>query len=561
MVYRGLFYTKCLLVFFTLFINRYTVYGQSERDSLLNELDKSIENDRLYDAEKLTRIENIERTFKPADDLTVRYGIYQQLYEEFKIFTFDSAFIYAKKLEEIAFLLHDPSRINASRLKLSFVLLSAGMFKETFDAMHEINIKGQPDSLQAEYYSLMGRYYYDLADYNNDKFHSPAYISTGNEYLDSASLLFSANSFEHLYFTGLSSLKKGKMEKAYADFQALLNKPDLTEHQWALITSTLSYIYKMDGKVNKAINYQIRAAIADIKSSTKETFATFSLAQLLFDKGDFERASAYIEKAIADASYYGARQRKVQVSSILQIIQNAKISNVEKQRRSLIIYGAIATFFLVVLIFLLGVIYRQFVKLGNAKRMISEAHANLREANTRLQEVNTRLHSVNGELNELNHKLSEANKIKEEYIGYFFNINSGFFLKVERFKRSIEQKIAEHKTDEIKAIVNNINIKNEKEDLLKSFDKVFLKLFPNFVEEFNALFNEEDQIQLKDDELLNTELRIYALMRMGITDNEKIAQILEYSVKTIYAYKTKVRNRTKVPKEELDKRVMSIKSL
>ena len=435
------------------------------------------------------------------------------------------------------------------------------MFTETFDAAKEITIKGQPDSLQAEYYSLMGRYYFDLADYNSDQFHSPAYANRGNEYLDSALPLFAANSFERLYYTGLSSLKKGRMEKAYTNFQTLLNRPDLTDHQLALIASTLSYIYKLDGETNKAINYQIRAAIADIRSSTKETFATFSLAQLLFDQGDFERASSYIEKAIADASYYGARQRKVQMSSILQIIQNAKISNVEKQRKSLVIYGSIATFFLILLVFLLVVIYRQFTRLRNAKWMISEAHGNLREVNAELQKVNTQLHHINLEQHELNNRLSEANKIKEEYIGYFFNINAGFFLKVERFKRSIEQKIADHKLDEIKAIVTNINIKNEKEDLLKSFDKVFLKLFPDFVEGFNMLFNEEDQVQLKDDELLNTELRIYALMRMGITENDKIAQILEYSIKTIYAYKTKIRNRTKVPKDEFDRRVMSIRSL
>jgi hypothetical protein len=185
--------------------------------------------------------------------------------------------------------------------------------------------------------------------------------------------------------------------------------------------------------------------------------------------------------------------------------------------------------------------------LEHARKIISDAHLNLHEINTKLQEVNS--------------KLTEANKIKEEYIGYFFTINSGILRKIERLKTSIEQKVGDRKLDDIRIIVNNINIHNEKQELLKNFDIAFLKLFPHFVGEFNSLFEEEDQIKLSDDELLTTDLRIYALKRLGINESEKIAEILEYSIKSIYAYKTKIRNRSKLPKDEFDKRVMAIKSL
>ena len=239
------------------------------------------------------------------------------------------------------------------------------------------------------------------------------------------------------------------------------------------------------------------------------------------------------------------------MSTILPIIQGKKINYVESQRKLWITYGAIASLLLLLLVSLLIIIYRQFNKLKTAKRIITEAHVSLREANKNLHEANTSLHDVNT-------KLSEANKIKEEYIGYFFNINSEFFVKINRFKKSLEKKIHDRKLEEIKALVNSININQEKEELLKSFDKVFLKLFPNFVQEFNSLFAEADQIKLKDNEYLNTDLRIYALIRMGITDNEKIAQILEYSVNTIYAYKAKIKNKSIISKEEFDRRIMSM---
>jgi tetratricopeptide (TPR) repeat protein len=554
---------KIFLVSFILLFHCSIVYGKSDIDSLFRELNKAIDKAQIYDAQKLKQIESIKKSLGLVGNsqLTAQYDFYLKLYEAYKIFKFDSAFTYAKKLEGIASALNDPSKVAHSRNKLFFVLLSAGMFKEASDITNQISIKGQPDSIKADYYSLLARYYYDLADYSNDQFHTPEYLKIGNQYLDSALALFPVRSFESIYFNGLKSLKTERWEKASSYFRSLLNRQDITDHQLALVYSTLSHIYLRGGERQTAVSHLIRAAIADIRSSTKETFATFNLAQTLFEQGDFEKAYTLIEKAIEDASFYGARQRKVQVSEILPIIQSTKISYIEKQRKTWIIYGAVATFILVVLVYLVIVITRQYNKLKKADRIISEAHNDLRAANDKLNDMNAHLQQVNSQLFEVNNKLLEANKIKEEYMGYFFNINSSFFQKIERFKKAIELKVADRKLEEIKVLIHNIDIKSEREDLLKSFDRVFLKLFPNFVEEFNALFHEDDQIELKEDELLNTELRIYALMRMGITESEKIAQILEYSIKTIYAYKTKIRNKTKVPKEEFDKRVMSITSL
>jgi len=545
---------KHLIICFVLVVHALKGFGISERDSLINELDKAIDEAGLYDTEKNKRIEELKEVYENdrKDDLHGQYFTCAKLYEEYKSFKFDSAFVYAKKMERLAAQLNDSSKINIAKIKISFILLSAGLFKETFENLGKINnSQQQPDSVRAEYYSLMCRYYLDLGHYNNDIYYAPDYKRQRNLYIDSALALFPIGSFDKYHFIGLKSLKEGNIKKAIKELEVLLNSRNLTQHQVAIIASTLGSIYLDDKQIDKAINYQVRAAIADIKSSTKETYAIFNLAQLLFEHGDFEKASVFIEKAINDASFYGARLRKVQVSTILPIIQGKKISFVESQRKLWITYGAIASFLLLLLVFLVITIYRQFTKLKKAKETITEAHLNLEAANANLHKANTDLHEVNS-------KLFEANKIKEEYIGYFFNINSEFFLKINRFKRSIEKKINDRKLDDVRTLVNSININQEKEELLKSFDKVFLKLFPNFVKEFNSLFREEDQIKLKEDEFLNTDLRIYALIRMGIADNEKIANILEYSVNTIYTYKAKIKHKSIVPKDEFDKRIMKI---
>jgi hypothetical protein len=539
------------------------VYGRSGRDSLLNELNNAIKTARIYDARKLENIKKIKASFEAfqKNDPASQYQFCQQIYEEYKIFNFDSAYVYAGKMHDIAFSLRDSSRVTQAKIKLLFVLVSAGMYKEAFELINEINITGQADSIKANYFSLKARYYFDLADYVNDEFHKPGYNKNGNDNLDTALSFYTPASFERVYFEGLKNLKNGGLAKAFDNFQILLGRPALTYHQDALVSSTLSYIYLKRGERNIAIDYQIRAAIADIKSSTKETFAILNLAQLLFEEDDFKNASYYIEKAIDDATFYGARQRKVQVSTIMPIIQSSRINFVENQRRSWIIYGSVVSAILILLIFLIVIIYRQNRKLEHARQAISVAHEKLHEANTKLYGVNSELQALNSQLHDVNSRLSEANKIKEEYIGYFFTINSGILQKIERLKSSIEQKFRDRRLDDIRIAVNNINIHNEKQELLKSFDKAFLKIFPHFVEEFNSLFEEEDQVKLSDDELLSTDLRIYALIRLGIKENEKIAEILEYSVKSIYAYKTKMRNRSKVPNDDFDRRIMSIKSL
>jgi hypothetical protein len=519
-----------------------SAYCQQSTNSLLSDLNDAIAKGPQYDEAKLKSINDLKIALAKKDNNTPgsKFFVYSRLYDEYKIFKYDSAYNYSKKLLEAAYQLNDQSKVNYAKIKQGFILLSSGMFKEAYDSLKRIDISHLPDTSKAEYYSLMARYYYDLADYDNDIYHTPEYNKQGNDYLDSAFNYYDTTNFEYLYFQGLKDIRSNNRPHALINFKKIMSNPHLSFHEIALTASTLSDIYIQNGQIDTATALLVQAAIADIKSSTKETAAIFNLASILFKQGDLKNASTYIERAINDAVFYGARQRKVQVSAILPLIEGEKISRVENQKKTLITYSAIATLLLIALVTLTVIVFRQVAKLKAAEKIIMAAHA-------KQQEINT--------------KLLEANKIKEEYIGYFFNGNSEFFSKIERFKKSVEQKIAERKLEEIKFLVNNINLKKEKEELLKNFDKVFLKLFPNFIDEFNKLFAEEDKIKLKDNELLNTDLRIFALIRMGIHDNEKIAQILEYSVNTINTYKTKIKNKSIVPNEDFEHRIMDIKTV
>jgi len=505
---------------------------------LLRQLDSAIAASAQYDTAKLKRIYALKLNKKEGQN-TALYDHYLNLYEEYHIFSYDSAYAYAKNMRETARHQGNDSLQAYAGLKLGFILVSSGMFKEVFDTLSSIPLSLLNRARQAEYYTLAARCFYDLADYDQDEFYSPRYNEQGNRYLDSALLLLPENSFEYNYYSGLKNMKEGKPESAVDYFENLLRDTALSLHELAVTASTLSDIYIRRGETDSAITLLIRAAISDIRSCTKETRATFSLASLLFKKGELQRASVYIQKAVSDALFYGARQRKVQLSSILPLIEGEKLSEVEREKKNISAYAVAITVSFLMLILLTVIIIRQVNKLKLAKKTITLAHE---------------------QQGRVNAKLEEANKIKEEYIGYFFNGNSEFYTRIEKFKRSVENKIADRKLDEISFFVNNLNLKKEREELLRNFDQIFLKLFPNFITEFNKLLKDEDQIRLKDGELLNTHIRIFALIRMGIHEPEKIAAILEYSVNTINTYKTKIKNKSLVPNEEFEHRIMEIHS-
>lgn len=533
---------KCKYICLLLLFVTGSIFARSENDSLLTQLNQTIDKAATYDAEKIKKIEQLRKTLHSNEHLSLqqKYVFCEQLYEQFKVFKYDSAFAYAQQLQLLAREMNDPARINYAGLKLGFVLLSSGMFKETGDYLADINVAALPDSARAEYYTLKGRYYYDLSDYSSDQFFAPEYTRQGNTYMDSALILFKPHSFNYDYNYGLRYQKMGNMDSAKHFYTLTVAHKDLTMHQVAIATSSLGNIYIRTGKKDSAIIMMARAAMADIMSSTKETTAMFILAGLLFKDQDVKHASRYIEYAVSDASFYGARLRKVQVSAILPIIEGEKINTVEGQKKLLFVYATIVTLLLLLLVWLGVIILRQYKKLQVAQKEITAANDLQRE---------------------INDKLMEANTIKEEYIGYCFQVNSSYLDKIKKFKKLADQKLTDNKYSEVKYLVNNIDLKEEREELFRNFDKIFLKIFPNFVTVFNSFFREEDQIRLKDNELLNTDLRIFALIRIGISDNVKIAQILEYSVNTIYTYKTKIKNKAIIPKDEFEERLMDIKAM
>jgi tetratricopeptide (TPR) repeat protein len=515
----------------------HTVYSQPV-DSLLAELDQQIALRPRYTEDKMQRI--LAYRSSTARTPKEKYWNTLRIYNEYAPFLYDSAFSYARRLQQIAYGLKDPFFVAHAKVKTGFVLVSSGMFNEALDTLRSVKARALPDSSRAEYYYVMARTCLDLADFNRDAYYGEIYGPRARAFLDSGIAIVPPSSADHLLMLGLRELHLRNMATSKEAYEKLIHEHGLNDQKFAVAASTLSFIYFYSNNQDKATEMLIKAAIADIRSCTKETLAMLNLADLLYKKGEVERAYNYIQIAMEDANFYGARHRKTQVSPVYVMIEGRQLSEIEAKRKQWLIYSIVITFCTLVVVGFSVIIYKQNKKLEKARRLIATANKSL---------TNT------------NHQLQDANKIKEEYIWYYFNTTAEYITKLDALKKTLDLKLMTKKLEDLRFTIDSINIKKEREELYHNFDKVFLKLFPDFVDVFNSMFKEEDRMVLKEGQLLNTELRIFALIRMGIHDHERIAKILDYSVTTIYTYKTRLRNKSMLANDEFDRRIMSIRAI
>ncbi|CAM4267294.1 hypothetical protein SAMN06265348_108272 [Pedobacter westerhofensis] len=508
-----------------------------QQDSLLSVLKMEILRKNEYDTKKEQKIIRLRNQLQrvPSSDLEKQYLLCDQLYWEYKDYLFDSAHVYTKRLIRIATSLKHVPRRYESQIKLGFIQVSCGMFKEAFDGIDQLEVGLMPDEVKFRYYQLKTRAFTRLSMYNTNKFYSPVHQSESMVALICAIQLSPPHSFERLSLTAVLYNNMNKTKEAAACYRRLLSNDTLTEHQMAIASHNLSNL--TEGPEKRSLI--TKSAIYDIRTSTKETMAIFRLAELLFKEGNIEDTEFLLKEATEQASFYGNKLHNDEIMTAMKALEAEKLIRLESSKnRTLTTLICILAAAITATGIIFYVVYR---KLQDVRR---------REANVNEQ---------NRQLDYLNKKLSEDAIIKEEYIGYFFQVVSGYIQKLEKIKRSSERMIRHESYKELAEIARGIDIKKERTSLFDTFDNIFLKLFPNFISSFNSLLKAEDQIIPKKTEVLNTSLRIFALVRLGIKDSQTIANILENTISTIYTYKFRVKSKAIVQGEEFDKMIMEIK--
>ncbi|WP_304201166.1 DUF6377 domain-containing protein [Flavobacterium alvei] len=545
------------VTFLIIFCCLTTTIGLSQTKNTFEDLNQHIKNYAKYDKEKLIIIDSIRNVLKKTkkSDLLVRFKLSEQLFYQFKFFKRDSAFYYGIQSKNLALIIKDKSLIAISNLNLADICVSSGMYKEALDFLEPSKINEKDANYGSLYFGILGRCYGDMAEYSNTPYYNKRYLDLARKYREKALLLTEEGYFFHYFLKAFNKAKENYLEEAITEFKVLLkgkNQP----HDTALVHYMLGDLYQQLGKDDEAIIHYREAVISDIKTASKESLAIIKLSELLFKKGDIANASLLIQKANEDAFFYGAQQRKIQVGAILPLITQEIIKNVEKEKQRIYWQYIIVSSFLILAIFFVIIIYFQYRKLNKAKKIIADAHQNLENINKQLTKVNEKIKSKNNDIKEANVQLQEANKIKEEYLGLFFTQNELVFEKFSALNSKIKKYLDDKNYVKAEQTISSYNLKREKEKLLENFDTAFINLFPNFIKEFNLLMKDEHKINLNKEQILTKELRIYALIRLGITHNEIIAQILGYSVNSIYAYKTKIRNNSIINKDDFDQKLL-----
>lgn len=527
-------------------------FSQKTLDQLLVELDNSIAQEKIYTHQKQIKINSLSKQVLWTKDNSKLYQIYKDLSKQYEVFVADSAQLYTVKALEIANKLNNESFVTDSQIQLARIKAKAGMFPVSLQILKNINKNKLRHQQLVDYYKAYLEVYIYWIEYQDGR-EVNELIEDKISIQDSLIAILPKDGYEYAINYGTKYIELKKYDKAE---KILLNafdtvKPDTRE--FSILYSILAYLYQEKKDVEKEKEYLIRSAISDIHSAIKENISLRTLAILLYDNGDIERANIYIKQSLEDANFYNARLRNIQIARVLPIIDKAYQIDREKQEKKLRVLLIVVSILSIILLTAIIFVVKQIQKVSKAKKELTEINSKLNDLNTELQKANNRQALTN-------RSLAESNHIKEEYIKSFLEICTEYIDRLENFKSIVNRKIKTGQTADIIKMTTTSSQDTTKElkELYNNFDKAFLKIYPNFVEEINKLLRPEERYPINSDQNLNQELRVFALIRLGVTNNNQIATFLHYTLRTIYNYRSKVKSKAIDPDDNFEQMVQRI---
>ena len=555
--------------------------GQVPTELMLHQLDSVVADRDKYVEAKLARLNEMHRELAAfSDDEQERFKGLGRLYGEYHSFNADSAYVMAQRQLELARGMGDRNLTMNAMLNKSNILSNVGMYHEALELVDSIRAEELPDYLRAYYFHTKRTLYGNLANFATFKPEKEHYERLTDAYRDS---LLTVNDPESVFYAIIKADQlnvHNRPKEAIDMLEAFSRDHELPEHELAICSYTRSDAY---GKVNDLENQKrqlIISSISDMKTAVREYVSLRQLALMLYKEGDLERAYNFLTIAVEDAAKSNAKQRIIELNDSYPMINRIYVETVHAQKKTLERTIMIITVLSVILIVLLFYMRKQMQKIAAGRREVEAANNKLSDLNSRLTDSNDRLNELNGQLIESNDKLNDLNRqlissngklqeaytaiaeiseLKEVYICQYMDRSLEYIEMLDGYRKSVGKLVNSGKTAELQKLIKSTQmIDSELKSFYDQFDKTFLSLFPTFVEDFNKLLLPEESIIPKKQGTLTTVLRIFALIRLGITDSDKIAKFLRYSLTTIYNYRTKVRNKAKGDRNSLESEVAKI---
>lgn len=513
---------------------------------LFEELDQLLAQQQELTQEKERKIKIIKEGLSvPSITLEQEYAINNRLYDEYLAFKYDSAYKYVNRNFIIAKQLNNKKLYTESTFNLVHILSVAGLFDHAYVLIDSIDVRELSGQDLQDYYQT----YSDLVLFSTE-------FSVGTDfYSDNLSKILFYRKKLHESILDKNSLSatcnqaellawNGEDRKALAVLQKYVEKhPDLDGRAYSIIYSTMAFFYSKVGDRQMRKKCLLLSAISDVKCCIRENTSIRELASVLFDEGEFDRAYKYLNASVQDANFYGTRLRNAQVAQFVPKIIEKYYQTNNYYRRfllfSIVVITSVAILLVVALIFMRRYLCRY------------------RDEKEKVELANEKLNNYLGQLEKTNVLLKQHGAIKEQYIGRFMELVSVVIVRAEEQRKLANRLGREHKLEELFALLKSSDFVSENNKLFNTnFDEAFLNIYPDFVEQVNVMLLPEYQYPV-DRRSLNTELRILAIIRLGIQDNQKIASILQSSITTIYTYRSKLKSRS-IYKNDFEKRVMEI---
>lgn len=538
-IYRTHMIYKTLLVQLLCFFMPMSGYAKDARlDSMLHTIDRSMDDAQRYVAVRERHITQLKEQYEEAVDDRSRYNIAYSLYEGYKPFVNDSAVFYLDRCIALATRMNDAAKVNECRAWLALRCSNTGMYDEALNVLDMVDEAALSEWGRGIYYYARAHAYGELAYYTRLPDMRNVYGGKAWYYQQLAMKTLPEHDNNRYQLLEQSLLADKKYKQSMALNNEWVKRVEKGSHPYALVAMYRYLEFKNINDTTQMMLWLAESVLADITNGVMDQGSMWEIANQLMVMGDVDRAYRYIGYASDCATRFGSRQRLSQISPLLsEIARLYKTESGKYNRRLKMTLGIISLMTLLILASLLYV--------NRQRRRLAEVSENLSKVNDRLQKSNRRL--------------QDANRVKEEYVGRFMRLCSIYVDRLDAFRRKVGRMLKNRQMDELHTLTHSTCFKDEElDELYANFDSAFLHLFPNFVESFNELLKPAERVVLDDKQRLNTTVRIFALIRLGIDDSGKIAEFLHYSVNTIYNYRARVKNASLVDRDIFEEKVRNI---
>ena len=528
-------------------------------DDLYRQVDQEIEHFPEYVAQYEQQIAATRTDYQKAKNQQERYRLALALYEQYRAFQNDSALAYLNRAETLARQMNQPAQVGDIISRAAFQCSTAGLYNEALAFLRKVD-KTQLDTLGlTHYYMAQMHVYGELGYYTQVSSMREGYYEKQAAYRDSLYNVIDHNSQDYMMQRILELLPQKRYQEATDLSDRWLKDMSPESRDYAIASYYRYLIINNQMNPEQAEYWLCQSALSDIRHAVMDQASLLALAEKLNDEGELTHSYHYIRFTWECNNRFNTRMRNWQIAPILNVIDSNYKEQLARNTQVLTTSVIVVSILAVMLLGLLFFLHRRNKQLDVARQAVSDSNEKLAALNEELKSTNAQLSDKNDEFALLNSQLSESNRVKEEYIGRFMSLCSQYIDKIDDYRKMVNKKMKDKELDELYRLSKSTALKEkELDELYENFDSVFLHLFPNFVEDFNGLLQPEMRLKPRDDNRLPTEIRIFALIRLGFEDSSKIAEFLHYSVNTIYNYRARIKNGAIGNRESFEQRVKQL---